>query len=134
VSIAHYRGDRRRFDEKHLVGPDFGHGFLKPVDAEYDPAADITTIRFEHLRRELWPSTARIVAMQAIQKRQVMQLARARLGCREAINNICWGGNDGPPEKTKTEDTEEKRSVVDDSRKDGNRGASHRRGRVRKRR
>jgi hypothetical protein len=135
VSSAHYRGDRRNFDEKHLVGPDFGNGFLKPVDADYDPITDMTTIRFEHLRRELWSPEARIVAMQAIQKRQVMQLAKARMGFRKAINDIVWEGKNGPPKRTtKTEDNEKERGVVDDSRKDSNSGTSHQRGRFRKHR
>jgi hypothetical protein len=124
---AHYRGDRRGFDEMHLVGPDFGHGFLKPVEAEYNSETDTTTIRFEHLRRQLWPPEAAIIAMQHIQKGQVLQLAEAMAGKRKAINDICWGGRSGPVKETaKAGDTEGNGGVVDQDRKDDRGRTSHR--------
>jgi hypothetical protein len=128
---AHYRGDRRNFDEMHLVGPDFGHGFLKPVEAEYDPETDVTTIRFEHLRRQLWPPHAALVAMQHIQKQQVLELAMAMAGHRKSINNIVWGGKNGP---AKAEDKQEERSVVDAPRRNRRGRTLHRISRNRKHR
>lgn len=132
-----YPGNRVLFDGNHLVGPDFGDGWLKPVEAEYDPAADTTTIRFESLRKQLWPPEATLIAMQTIQKRQVLQLAAAKAGNRKAINDIVWGGNDGPA-KAKTVDTQgASDQPVDDAtqrvgKAGNNRRASHRSTRARR--
>jgi hypothetical protein len=131
---ARYRGNRVLYDQMHLVGPDFGHGFLKPVEAEYDPATDTTLIRFEHLRRQLWPPQAAMVAMQHIQKEQVLQLAMALKGHRKSINKICWGGNDGPAKTAEAADTQGDRGVVDESRDGSRRRSPHRFRRTRKHR
>lgn len=98
-----YPGDRTNFDGNHLVGPDFGDGWLKPVEAEYNPECHTTRIRFESLRKQLWPPQALLLSMQNIQKRQVLQLAEAKAGSRTAINDMTWGGNDGPAKAIDTQ-------------------------------
>jgi len=130
---AWYNGDRRDFDSNHLVGPDFGHGWLKPVEAQYDRDTDRTLIRFEHLRRQLWPPQAVLLAMQHIQKEQVLLLAEARAGNRKAINKIVWGGNNGP---TKVVDTsgQSDESMGNEGERIRSRSPFKRRGRTRKRR
>lgn len=75
----------------HLVGPTWLGDFLKPVDATYNRVADETTIRFEVLRRQLWPPEATMLAAQAIQKRQVRLLVLAKAGHRDSIDRLVKG-------------------------------------------
>lgn len=42
----HYRGDRTNYDPDQVMGPDMFGGLWRPVRAEYDPAADMTTMYF----------------------------------------------------------------------------------------
>ena len=42
----HYRGDCTDYPEGLVFGPDMYGGRWKPTRAEYDPAADRTTMRF----------------------------------------------------------------------------------------
>jgi hypothetical protein len=89
--MLHFRGDCRNFDPMHLVGPTWLGDMLKPVDAQYHRLNDMTTIRFEALRRELWPPEATMLAAQVIQKRQVRLLVLAKAGHRDSIDRMVKG-------------------------------------------
>lgn len=43
----HYRGDHRQFDPDNIVGPDQFGAFYRAVAAEYDTAADRTTLHLQ---------------------------------------------------------------------------------------
>lgn len=86
-----YRGDRRRFDPHHIVGPSFYDDMLVPVRAEYDEAADRTTITFERLLRELWPPQAVTYAGICLHQRQQYLLTLAKAGHRDSISRLMAG-------------------------------------------
>jgi hypothetical protein len=88
---AHYRGDRRNFDEMHLAGPDFGYAFLKPVEAEYDPVADVTTIRFETLLQDKLPKEAIMFGAQCLHEAQQRLLTLAVAGHRDSMARLVAG-------------------------------------------
>lgn len=84
----HYQGDRTDCDRNHLVGPDMGDGFLKPVAAEYDPLTDITNVRFAHLLRDRWPLVAVAAAGEVAKQRIALLFAEANLGSRRAKDRL----------------------------------------------
>lgn len=86
-----YRGDCRNFDPMHLVGPDLGYAFLKPVDAVYDPMADMTTIRFETLLADKLPKRAILFGAKCLHEEQQRLLTLAKAGHRESINRLMAG-------------------------------------------
>jgi hypothetical protein len=86
--ILHYRGDRSSFDERHLVGPDVGDGFLKPVHAQYDLATDRTTVTFQHLLKENWPMPALVLAARILRDKMGLLYAEATMGSTVALRKL----------------------------------------------
>lgn len=51
ADILHYRGDQTGFDADQVMGPDLFGAHYRPVSAEYDAAADMTTMEFRVVSR-----------------------------------------------------------------------------------
>lgn len=86
-----YRGDRRNYDPNHLVGPDLGYAFLKPVHAEYDAAQDITSITFHTLLQDKLPKAAILFGGKCLAAQQQRLLFLARAGDPQAMADLKAG-------------------------------------------
>jgi hypothetical protein len=91
ATVLHYAGDRTQFDPNHLIGPDFGGGFLKPVDAEYDSDTDQTTIVFQFLLHDKWPREAHMLSWQQKWEREKYLTTLILAGHRPSIEKMMAG-------------------------------------------
>lgn len=86
-----YRGDRRRYDPKHIVGPTWMDDMLIPVDAEYDEASDTTAVRFETVLASKLPRAALGYMGDVLAERQRRLLFLATMGHRDSIDRLMRG-------------------------------------------
>ncbi|QBC87362.1 hypothetical protein [Mycobacterium avium] len=71
----HYRGDHRNFDPDNIMGPDQFGAYYRPVAAEHDPAADLTTLHLQVVP----PAELQQRMVDALPKIQELALAAARV-------------------------------------------------------
>lgn len=71
----HYRGDHRQFDPDHIMGHDQFGAYYRATAAEYDAAADLTTLHLQVVP----PAELQQRMVDALPTIQELSLAAARV-------------------------------------------------------